>query len=327
MNSPPLLVSFSSVEDYLHSLTNALTDAYGEQIKGLVSQNYPPVVSLQCLATLFGYSSRFVGSLHRRTDHYYRTFQISKGRGYRTIHAPKVALKVIQKWIGCHLAKVVAFDECVFGFVPGRSAPQAAATHCRANWVCSFDIKDFFSSTPIASVVKSLEQQGYPPYGAQIMGKLCSYNECLAQGSPASPVLSNLVFRETDKALKHIASKNGIKYTRYADDLVFSGVDDFPNGLKEDVAKLIQSAGWRLADEKHQLIRRPARLKVHGLLIDGEYPRLTKGYRNRIRAFKHLLEGDKVAEEDIPRLKGHLAYARSVERLNPSKNEGSALET
>lgn len=53
-------------------------------------------------------------------------------------------------------------------------------------------------------------------------------------------------------------------------------------------------------------------IKVCGLLVHGDRPRLTKGYRNRIRAFKHLIEANKIAEDDLERIKGHLAYAQTV---------------
>jgi retron-type reverse transcriptase len=226
-----------------------------------------------------------------------------------------VALKVIQKWFGHHLANAIDFDESVYGFIRGRSAPQAAAIHCKTNWVYCFDIKDFFSSTPIAHVIKSLEQLGYPSMGAQIISRLCSYNGCLAQGSPASPVLSNLVFAETDGVIKRMATKYEINYTRYADDIVFSGKDKFPDSLTDEVAGIIRAAGWKLAEQKRIFAKRPNRLKVHGLLVDGDYPRLTKGYRNKVRAYKHDILGNKVREEDIDRLKGHIAYASSVEKL------------
>jgi retron-type reverse transcriptase len=262
---------------------------------------------------MFGYSPRFVGALYKRTERYYRTFSIPKGKGKRIIHAPRVSLKVIQKWFGHHLADAIDFSENVYGFVRGRSAVKAAAFHCGVKWIYSADIKDFFQTTPTASVVNNLISVGYPDHGAELIGKLCSYKGFLAQGSPASPVLSNLVFRATDSSLAELAQEFGIRYTRYADDIVFSGTDDFPRELVGRVKGIVESGGWKLAAEKERLLERPKRLKVHGLLVHGERPRLSKGYRNRIRAFRHLLEAKKVAESDISRIKGHIAYAKSVE--------------
>ena len=57
----------------------------------------------------------------------------------------------------------------------------------------------------------------------------------------------------------------------------------------------------------------PKRLKVHGLLVHGDRPRLTKGYRNRIRAFNHMLKAGKVLDKDVNRLSGHIKYSKSVD--------------
>ncbi len=267
---------------------------------------------------MFGYSARFVGALQRRPERYYRTFLVHKGKKKREIQAPRVALKVIQKWFAHHLAQAVELDECVFGFVPGRSAPHAAARHCGANWVYAIDLADFFRSTPRERVEAVLRDLGYPSHGADLAARLCCYGDYLAQGSPASPVLSNLVLRPLDGSLKQIAIDAGATYTRYADDLVFSGSGDFPAGLDERARQAVAEDGWRLAEGKEHLAKLPQRLKVHGLLVHGPRPRLTKGYRNRLRAFRHLIEHNRVKEEDLGRLQGHLAYAESVEGFKPA---------
>jgi hypothetical protein len=266
------------------------------------------------LATLFGYSAKFAGALYMRSEKYYRTFTIPKGKKRRTINAPKVALKVIQKWFGFHLAEAVKFDGAVYAFVQGRSAVDAAALHCGADWVYSVDIENFFPSTPLQTVAQALTEVGYPEHGAEVIAKLCCYNGGLAQGSPASPVLSNLVFRDVDAELMAVAKAHELRFTRYADDVVFSGKGEFPEEIKPGVKNAIESRGWKIATAKEHLAKRPNRLKVHGLLVHGENPRLTKGYRNRIRAFKHLLAKDAIDPEDFARVMGHLSYASSVEK-------------
>src|SRR6266403_5492200 len=121
MNSPPFLVSFSSAEQFLEALPDEVRESYGVDFQRLAERGLPPVVSIRCLATLFGYSPRFMGALYRRTHRYYRIFSIPKGKEQRLIQAPRVALKVIQKWFGFHLAKEIQLDDAVFGFVEGRS--------------------------------------------------------------------------------------------------------------------------------------------------------------------------------------------------------------
>jgi hypothetical protein len=211
------------------------------------------------------------------------------------------------------LAEAVRPADYVFGFVRGQSTIRAAALHCRSNWVYSLDIEDFFPSTLINKVVEALVALGYPHHGAELAGKLCCFQGGLSQGSPASPVLSNLVFRDADSKLMALAQEYQIRYGRYADDIVFSGQDNFPADLPEKAKSVIESGGWKVSPEKEWLAKRPNRLKVHGLLVHGQHPRLTKGYRNKIRAYKHLLEANRVSDEDEARIRGHLSYAKSVE--------------
>jgi hypothetical protein len=313
VNPPPFLISFGSVEHFLKAIPEDVKVLYAQDFQALCQKKLPPVVSVRCLATLFGYSAKFTGALYRQSEKYYRTFTIPKGKKRRTINAPKVALKVIQKWFGFHLAEVANFDGAVYGFVKGRSAVDAAALHCGADWVYSVDIENFFPSTPLATVADALVGIGYPQHGAEIIAKLCCYNGGLAQGSPASPVLSNLVFRDVDTELAELAKAYKLCFTRYADDVVFSGKEEFFDEIKPVIRKTIESRGWKIAEAKEHLAKRPNRLKVHGLLVHGEKPRLTKGYRNRIRAFRHLLAKNAIDDDDFARVMGHISYASSVE--------------
>jgi len=314
MNPPPFLVSFPTIQHFLNAVPEDASELYSDDFQRLCASSLPPVVSIRYLATLFGFSVRFTRALYFRSEKYYRIFLIPKGKNSRTIQAPKVALKVIQKWFGFHLSEAIKFDDCVYGFIKKRSAIDAASLHCGNNWVYSADITNFFPSTPHHLVKSALIKIGYTPHGADLIAKLCCYNGGLAQGSPASPVLSNLVFREVDTELMSVAARYGLVFTRYADDLVFSGKGEFPEELKKIVQTAVESRGWKLSPTKELLSKRPNRLKVHGLLVNGDKPRLTKGYRNKIRAFKYLMAQNAIIPEDIERIKGHLSYAHSVDK-------------
>jgi RNA-directed DNA polymerase len=316
VNPPPFLISFPDADALKAALLPDVRDKYWVDIETLLAKKLPPAVSVRVLACLFGFSSKFVGAMRRNPTKYYRTFIIRKGKKKRVINAPKVALKIIQKWLSFHLASQLTFDPAVYGFVSGKSAPQAAAVHSSAKWVYSLDIANFFPTTSRHSVSTALHGIGYSPHAAELISDLCCYLGNLSQGSPASPVLSNLVFSPCDELLRQIAEVTGSRYTRYADDIVFSGTGAPPANIAELVRKVVTDAGWQVAEGKEHLAVLPHRLKVHGLLVHGEEPRLTKGYRNRIRAFSHLLKHEKVSPEDVPRLTGHLSYAKSVDSLN-----------
>ncbi len=311
---PPLLVSFSSVDALVEALPEITREQCEGEIRRLAEIKLPPAASTVVVSALFGVSAEFIGAMTRNPRRYYRSFVIRKGKKNRTIDAPKVALKIIQKWIGFHMAQAMVFPPCVYGFVPGKNGViDAAKFHCGAHWIYSLDLRDFFPSISAARVVDALKSREYSERAANLISRLCTLNGRLPQGSPASPVLSNLVFQKTDFALIRLSASVGVRYSRYADDLVFSGTGDFPTLLAEAVKSVLAENLWEIAPEKEFSAKLPERLKVHGLLVHGAKPRLTKGYRNKIRAYKHLLSSDKVLPEDVQRIKGHLSYANQVD--------------
>ncbi|MBC3382035.1 RNA-directed DNA polymerase [Serratia fonticola] len=318
MNAAPLLVSFLKVETYIRALPIKQSEQYKDEIITLVEKKLPPVVSPYCLAVLFGYSLEFVHALSKNQHKFYRRFEIRQGRKTRKIDAPKVALKVIQKWFGFHLSSALEFEPHVFGFVKGLSSAKAAKLHVGARWVYSVDILNFFPSISQIKIKEALIKEGYTDNGASLLIGLCCLDGALAQGSPASPVLSNIFMRDIDKKLSELARKYLITMTRYADDIVFSGRDNFPQKLKDEVSQLIIEAGLVLNENKQYFasVDKGQRLKVHGLLVKEEAVRLTKGYRNKIRAYNHMLANGKISEKDIPRVLGHLKYAKFIDNLN-----------
>lgn len=300
-----------------------LSERYAAECSTLIERGLPPAVSTRIIAVLFGYSAKFVGSLVNAPQRHYRVFRIPKGRGHRYIYAPRVGLKLIQKWIGFHLERSIEWPSHVCGFVTGRSHLTAAAVHAGANWVFSVDIENFFPSVSRFRARHVLESIGYSSHAAEVIAALACINGALAQGSPASPVIANLTLGQLDVQLSNLVHELGFRYTRYADDLVFSGVDAPPEeSFKIRVREMVRADGWRLAANKEYFAIRPKRLKVHGLLVDAATPRLTRGYRNKLRAFEHLLRAGRVREVDRKRLKGHVEYGHSVTKFF-SKETGS----
>ncbi|MBB3205106.1 retron-type reverse transcriptase [Rhodopirellula rubra] len=240
-------------------------------------------------------------------------FEIRKRKKKRRIQAPRVAIKIIQKWFGHYFSRGIELPPYVVGFVPGRSSLDAAKLHCKKDWIFSTDIADFFQTTADSDVVDSLMHYGYTFPAAELITDLSCLGGSLAQGSPSSPVLANIAMRNVDEAISKLVNNYGATYTRYADDIVISGLGKSPSDLGKEIGQIFRPTTWKLAEHKTRLVSARDRMKVHGLLVHGEQPRLTKGYRRRLRAIRHLLEADKIPESDLPSALGHLAYARSVE--------------
>jgi len=111
----------------------------------------------------------------------------------------------------------------------------------------------------------------------------------LPQGAPTSPALANLACRHLDARLAGLAAKFGCAYTRYADDLTFSGDEAFEKSLKRFLPllrKIIGAEGFRLNRKKIHFARRGARQRVTGLVVNHR-PSVPRAYRRRLRAILH----------------------------------------
>ena len=274
----------------------------------------PPVVSVASLAVMTGFSGGFLWSFMHRTNKHYRIFSVPKGRSSRIIEAPKVGLKFVQKWLATQFEVAWEPHSAVHGFVRRRSHITAAAEHLGSDWVISVDIENFFPSTEEQVVRKSLRRLGYAfPSSVEILTRICCYDRRLPQGAPTSPVISNIALDEVDCKISNIAQSEGWNFTRYADDLVLSGTGRKPSLALKKVEEVFGGTCWLLSTRKRFEAETPQRLKVHGLLVHGDELRLTKGYRNRIRAYQHLRNNGKITKDDVRRVDGHLQYARHVD--------------
>ena len=290
-------------------------------MRRLTECRLPPVVSMAAMAAMTGFSPGFLWSLMYRTNRHYRVFKIPKGRSSRVIEAPRVGLKFIQKWLAIQFERAWTPDSAVHGFVKGRSHISAAAVHLGAHWVVSVDIENFFPSTKEKTVRNALERLGYRfPRSLEILSRICCYERRLPQGAPTSPVLSNIALHEVDCKISNLARAFGWNFTRYADDIVLSGTGRAPTFALREVENIFTRTSWSLSPRKRFEAEAPQRLKVHGLLVHGDTLRLTKGYRNRIRAYRHLWNSGKIAREDQRRVRGHIQYAGQIESC-PSWSE------
>ncbi|MEA3050290.1 MAG: RNA-directed polymerase [Sphingomonadales bacterium] len=318
MRLPHHLVSspfflFEDVEQLLSALGAHVTAIQTEQIRHLASKGLPPIVSREALAVMLGVNSGLIWSFLNRPDRHYNSFNVAKGGGAtRSICAPRVALKVVQKWLSYHLAAQFKAPAHVHGFVPGRSHISAAATHVGADWAFSVDLADFFPSTPERLVIEAYHAMGYDLMPARLLATLSTYRGSLPQGAPTSPALSNIAFRRKDEALIEIALRFDCKLTRYADDIVFSGRHAMPPELAAEVHALFEDEPWKLAPAKQLVQPLKGRIKVHGLLVQRDGIRLTKGYRNQIRAYSHVLATRGGTAADSAKLRGHVQYACHV---------------
>ena len=282
-----------------------------------------PVLSLRHLSHLtdipFLHLRDIVG---RRALNQYKFFYLRKripGRTrVRMISVPERTLKELQRWIVENILRYTGAHPASYAFHPGSRPLEAAEEHCGCAWLLKIDLEEFFHSISegrIANVFSQLgfskllsfelarivtvavDRGGNSPDPANRWPAIPYYNSrhegMLPQGAPTSPMLSNLVMLRTDEILAGLADREGMKYTRYADDLAFScGADkdiEHVRRVQRKVSKVLNEAGFRINQRKTQIRGPGSRRIVLGMLVDGNEPRLARDYKDMIRLHLHYL--------------------------------------
>ena len=159
------------------------------------------------------------------------------------IEAPKPFLKAVQRRLLETLLYQAHPHEKAHGFFPGRSILSNATEHTGKAWVLSCDLKDFFPSTKQTKVEAVLKRfHGFGEEARAAVLRLVCRGGALPQGAPTSPHLANLAFFQGDEELSDLADAHGLAYTRYADDMTFSG-DALPDDLEEKIEEIVDRAG------------------------------------------------------------------------------------
>jgi RNA-directed DNA polymerase len=247
----------------------------------------------------------------------YRTFQIAKrSGGQRTIQAPVDSLKLLQRRLSDLLQDCVdeindvrqLKDRTAHGFKRKRSIITNARQHRHRRWVFNLDLEDFFPSVNFGRVrgffLKNRDFELNQDV-ATVLAQIACHENSLPQGSPCSPVISNLVAQLLDMRLVKLASEAGCTYSRYADDLTFStNKRDFPPEIAlpsaavgagshlwlpgEALKTLIQTTGFQINDQKTHLMYRASRQNVTGLVVNQKI-NVRWEYRHTVRAMVHSL--------------------------------------
>jgi retron-type reverse transcriptase len=148
------------------------------------------------------------------------------------------------------------------------------------------DIKDFFPSVTAAMVQQVFLGLGFPTRMSRILTLLCTYRGALPQGAPTSPSLANLVFLKVDSQLLHFANVHGFNYSRYADDLTFSGERRIDASFLEGVARIVRRHGFTLNAKKTMFYGPNQPKYVTGFVVNRRV-QPDRETRRRLRAMFH----------------------------------------
>ena len=152
------------------------------------------------------------------------------------------------------------------------------------------DIKNFFGSIPQNFVINYFHKElGYNIYISYFLSSICCLEGVLPQGAPTSPVLSNLISTSLDRRLYRLAKKFNLVYTRYADDLAFSG-DEISGAFIRYVRDITADCNLKINDSKTRLYGPGGSKIIAGISLATGVPRITRDYRRKLRQELHYIE-------------------------------------
>jgi retron-type reverse transcriptase len=237
-------------------------------------------------------------------SHYVRFEIPKKTGGMRRISAPMSRLKHAQRWLLDHVLDRVALHDAAHGFRKQRSIVTNATPHVGAEQVVNVDLKDFFPTLEYKRIRGMFRGLGYGEAAATIFALISSEPEVdeieldgqrfyvangvrkLPQGAPTSPAITNIVCRRLDARLAGAAAKLGFTYTRYADDLTFSGPKTSDAGtMLARIRWIAEQEGFAEHPTKTRVLRQGRRQEVTGVVVN----RQLGVERDTLRKFRALL--------------------------------------
>ena len=235
----------------------------------LIDNDVPVVFDYRHLSLLLGLEpSEIAFYLFADESLFYKEIKIPKKRsGFRKIDIPSERLKRIQRWILDNVLYNMKIHECCYGFSKGKSIYDNALLHVNKECVLNLDLKDFFPSIKQENVFNIFYGKGYTKKVSYYFAKLLTKNGVLPQGSPASPMISNIVAEHLDKRLSALAKKYHADYSRYADDITFSGASNVKN-IIPIVTKIIREEGFDVNVKKTRYAYYYQRQEVTGLIVN-----------------------------------------------------------
>lgn len=238
----------------------------------------------------------------------YKIATIPKRNGrIRTLHIPETSLAFAQYCVGVLLNGIYRPNSNAYGFIEGKSIVENAKVHINKEYIFNVDLKDFFHSISYERLIEKLIRQPYY-FSFRVANFIARLTTCnvpgkglvLPQGSPSSPILTNIVCDRLDVRLSKLAEKQSITYSRYADDLTFSF--DYPvlkkwgahgrfKGLKNIILEIIRDEGFEINNKKTRFSFKNQHHEVTGLTTNTKI-NVSRAYIKKLRTELHNWEKD-----------------------------------
>ena len=279
-------------------------------------------------------------------QHFHYLTSIKRDGRPRLIECPKSLLKKVQRKINEEILCHANIHDSAHGFRPNRSCSTHAGLHVQKSHLLLFDIAHYFHSILWSQVVRVFHELGYSRTVAKYLTAFCTHrcdlkhivfnqftqqdqdlfkHRHLPQGSPTSPMLSNAVSFVLDKRLSGLAQKLELTYSRYADDLAFSGNNQRDwTFLEPLIGSICLEQGFQLNHKKTRILRSHKQQRVTGITVN-EKINVDRRYYDQLKATLNncVNKGlDSQNREDHSDFRAHLlGRINYVASLNPQKSK------
>lgn len=323
-----------------YNRSEALVDEIENYGAKLQSLQLPILFSPLHLCLTMGIKQNTYDKVLKKRYGFYEEFSIrKKNGGFRHISAPKNDLLNYQNWVKIFILDPLQFPEYLTSYQKGKSIADNAKPHANQALLIKFDLRNFYGQITQDKVFGMFKILGYSTSVSVDLAKICCKPEsaeiagrnipaCLPQGAPTSPTISNFVAGRMDKRLMEYAKKHGFNYTRYADDLSFSGPLNSPL-RKGVIERIIQDEGFEVNKKKTRFVPSSTNQLVTGLNVNHKAA-VPKKFRRMVHTHLHnclrfgpyrnleqLGISDKINYNDW--LLGHIHYIKILHPMEADK--------
>lgn len=230
-----------------------------------------------------GFSAKTLYGLSNSLEKHYHTVYLPKSDGSkRKLSVPDLILKLVQKSIADNILIQYPISKYAKAYKPGSSIQKNARPHVGKKKILKLDIEGFFDHILYSRVKDTVfYEEKYSESIRILLTMLCYYNDSLPQGAPTSPAITNIIMYDFDETVGTFCNEKNIAYTRYCDDMTFSGCFDereIISFVKGELRKL----GLFLKNRKTAVISASKRQVVTGIVVN-EKMNVTKDYKKTIR--------------------------------------------
>lgn len=257
----------------------------------------------------------------------YKVHYIEKrnGRGRREIAQPTKEIKFLQRLLAKYELATLPIHDAAIAYRAGLSIADHARPHAHGRYLLKLDFKDFFPSIRWSSLAHRLTNDTqYTKVELWILGNLLcrkvntSGVHQLSIGAPSSPHVSNYVLHEFDSNLTDFCSRNGVRYTRYADDLAFSThIPGLLDTVEQEVRRLLRELnylGLQLNEEKSVNVSKKRRRMLVGLTLSNDgHTSIGRDAKRQLRLAIHRAAFGRLGPTEVANLRGRLAFTYAID--------------